>query len=431
MSVSRLVNMTNKNLNADNTNIVSIQLNLFDAYDGKHNFDEVLNQKITGHTDLNLENGIVITSPNHFEFDTRRCPKCGKLKLIKKKFIPRKAILNKIGDVVFYLKEYYCKACHRYPKVELKNILKEYSKVSIPFTENLYNKAKTGLKSLRKTSKDLKVDDVTLSHQSVANHLSVDSDKEIVFEVEEHSGYYGYDEQFITIGKESLPKAQLIDIISNQTIAIRILDEVTSKNVEDFIKDHTNKNNRKCLVTDHDHAYFSVITNLGFKKQQLCIIHFVRIVERKVNELIKKNDYSEDEIKELKEYAGRIIHIFLAKNVKDFIKRLNSFFKQWDNVPEDLKHFYNKKVIRDMHKLTQHLFDPNIPSTNNLLEGKFSGAQQQSDKKRYKTKQGCLSSLKPITERQNQELKRKKIEKNEENPDHIKLRKSIKKLFEG
>ena len=182
-------------------------------------------------------------------------------------------------------------------------------------------------------------------------------------------------------------------------------------------------------MTDHDHAYFSVVTSLGFEKQQLCIIHFVRIVERKVKDLIRKNDYSEEEIKELEEYSGRIISIFLAKNVKDFIKRLNSFFKRWDNVPEDLKLYYNKKVIRDMHKLTQHLFDSNIPNTNNLLEGKFSGAQQQSDKKRFKTKKGCYSFLKPIIERQNQELKREKIENNEENPDHIKLRKSIKELF--
>ncbi|MCL2114799.1 MAG: hypothetical protein FWH29_01085 [Methanobrevibacter sp.] len=63
--------MTSNNLTADNTNIVGIQLNLFDFYDEKPDFNEVLNQKIRGHTELNLENGVVLTSPNHFEFDTR------------------------------------------------------------------------------------------------------------------------------------------------------------------------------------------------------------------------------------------------------------------------------------------------------------------------------------------------------------------------
>ena len=76
--------MTNYNLTADNTNIKSIQLNLFDCFDEKHDFNKVLNQKIRGYTDLNLENGVFLSSPNHFEFDTRRCPKCGKFTLIKK-----------------------------------------------------------------------------------------------------------------------------------------------------------------------------------------------------------------------------------------------------------------------------------------------------------------------------------------------------------
>jgi len=59
-----------------------------------------------------------------------------------------------------------------------------------------------------------------------------------------------------------------------------------------------------------------------------------------------------------------------------------------------------------MHKLTHHIFDPKIPGTNNILESKFSGAQQKSDKKRFKTIKRSLSYLKPITERQNNELKK-------------------------
>jgi len=105
--------MIDKNLTADNTNIVGIQLNLFDFYDEKPDFNEVLNTKITGYTDLNLENGVILTSPNHFEYDTRRCPHCGRLSLIKKKFVPRHAILDKIGDAVIYLREYFCNHYHK------------------------------------------------------------------------------------------------------------------------------------------------------------------------------------------------------------------------------------------------------------------------------------------------------------------------------
>ena len=76
--------MSLNSLSADNTNIVSVQLNLFDRFDERPDFNEVLNQKIRPYTDLDLENGVVLTSSNHFEFDTRRCPKCGKFTLIKK-----------------------------------------------------------------------------------------------------------------------------------------------------------------------------------------------------------------------------------------------------------------------------------------------------------------------------------------------------------
>ena len=100
--------------------------------------------------------------------------------------------------------------------------------------------------------------------------------------------------------------------------------------------------------------------------------------------------------------------IFLATKKEDFIYRLNSFFKKWDCVPEDLKDFYNKKVVRDMGKLTVHLFDAKVQRTTNLIESKFSGAQSKSYKKLFKTIRGCLSYLKPITERQNEELKREK-----------------------
>ena len=195
-------------------------------------------------------------------------------------------------------------------------------------------------------------------------------------------------------------------IISNQTIAIRFLDEVTSKNVENFIKDHIPENKIICLVSDHDTTYYSVVKNLKFEKHQLCLIHLVRLIQRKVKEIIKKKNLTTDEIKELKEHAGRIIGIFLSKTKEKFISKLNKFFKKWESVPKDLKNYCNKKIVRDMNKLTHHLFDPKIPGTNNILESKFSGAQQKSDKKRFKTIKGCLSYLKPITERQNDELKK-------------------------
>ena len=74
---------------------------------------------------------MVLANTNHFEFDNWGCPKCGKLSLIKKKFIKRNATIDKIGDVVFYLKQYFWTKCHKYSKVELKNVLEKYKKTAI------------------------------------------------------------------------------------------------------------------------------------------------------------------------------------------------------------------------------------------------------------------------------------------------------------
>jgi hypothetical protein len=71
-----------------------------------------------------------------------------------------------------------------------------------------------------------------------------------------------------------------------------------------------------------------------------------------------------------------------------------------------LKIFTIKKVVKDMHNLTHHLFDSRIHRSTNLIEAKFSAAQKESEKKRFKTVKSCLSYLKPITERQNERLKR-------------------------
>ena len=102
--------------------------------------------------------------------------------------------------------------------------------------------------------------------------------------------------------------------ISNQTIAIRFLDKVTSKNVENFIKDHIPE-------------YYSVVKNLKFEKHQLCVIHLVKLIQRKVKEIIKKKNLTTDEIKKLKEHADRIIGIFYQKPKKSLFLSLINFLK--------------------------------------------------------------------------------------------------------
>jgi len=53
---------------------------------------------------------------------------------------------------------------------------------------------------------------------------------------------------------------------------------VTSENVKEFIETYIPDDKRKCLITDHDTTYTSVVSDLGFEKHQKCIVHFLDII---------------------------------------------------------------------------------------------------------------------------------------------------------
>jgi predicted nucleic-acid-binding Zn-ribbon protein len=118
--------------------------------------------------------------------------------LNKKKFVSKNAILDKIGDVKFYLRQYYCKTCHTYPKIKLESIVSDYEKISKDFKGKLVRKAKTGRKSLRKTNKDYKEDNISISHQTIHNILNIGNKKELTFKTLDLTGYFEFNERHLT-----------------------------------------------------------------------------------------------------------------------------------------------------------------------------------------------------------------------------------------
>jgi cobalamin biosynthesis Co2+ chelatase CbiK len=121
--------------------------------------------------------------------------------LNKKKFVSKNVILDKIEDVKFYLRQYYCKTYHTYPKVKLESIVSDYEKICKEFKDKLVRKAKTGRKSLRKTSEDYKEDNISVSHQTIHNILNIGYKKELTFKTLDLIGYFEFDEQHLTMTK--------------------------------------------------------------------------------------------------------------------------------------------------------------------------------------------------------------------------------------
>ncbi|MDR3062534.1 MAG: hypothetical protein LBU40_00155, partial [Methanobrevibacter sp.] len=305
------------------SNIKSIQYKLSDFGAKVPDFKEAVKNSFNHLNKFKTDINIHIPEPYHFEFNNRICPHCGEDSLNKKKFVTKDVILDKIGEVKFYLKQYYCKECHTYHKVKLKHIIKDYEKISKPFKDKLIRKSKTGRKSLRKTSEDYKEDDISISHQSIHNILNIGDKNELTFKTLDLTGYFEFDEQHLTMQKNKKFKGQLIDSTTNQTISIKIHDKTNSKNVKKFLQKNIPENKRKCITTDHHPAYTAPIKNLGFEKHQLCVFHFEKIVDDKINEHFKKNKYTKKEKKKIKKYGWKLKNLFISKDLKDFINKLN------------------------------------------------------------------------------------------------------------
>jgi hypothetical protein len=115
-----------------------------------------------------------------------------------------------------------------------------------------------------------------------------------------------------------------------------------------FLNDNIPKNKRKCITTDHHPAYGVPIMNLGFEKHQSYVFRFGKIVDKKIKKEFKRNNYTEEEKEKIKEYGQKFKSLFLCDDLKEFISKLNKLWIIFDDLPQFLKDFYNKKIIKNI-----------------------------------------------------------------------------------
>jgi hypothetical protein len=218
-----------KTVNIIDINIKSIQYTLLDFGANVPDFKEVVKNSFKPLNNFITNINIHTSKFYYFKFIGKIYPHCGKNSLIKKKFVHKYVILDKIREVKFHLRQYYCKKkYHTYPKVKLKAIVSDYKNIFKHFRDKLLRKAKTGRKSLRKTSEDYKEDNISISHQTIHNMLNIGDKNELMFKTLDFSGYFEFDEQHLTMNSNKKFKGQLIDSMTNQTISIKIADKSNS-----------------------------------------------------------------------------------------------------------------------------------------------------------------------------------------------------------
>ena len=120
----------------------------------------------------------------------------------------------------------------------------------------------------------------------------------------------------------------------------------------------------------------------------------------KRDQLEKENKKLDKEIKsyqnELNEYnynMERIQNIWKSKTKKEARRRINTIYNQRKHLLPIIKTFI-KKVKKNTEVLINHLEDPNIPATNNIVENYYRTTLPRKHKRIYRTLEGLKKRIK-------------------------------------
>lgn len=270
----------------------------------------------------------------------------------------------------------------------------------------------------------------------------------------ESSGILHYDEEYFTKNKEKYVRLTILDaktrLILNDQIILQ--DQFDIDFIEIFLKYSLENQKRKILITDGNTAYPDIIKRLNMK-QQKCVFHKMQnqrtpvwkkihrlerkikskenqinkniekintinkkyktkpgpipLKEKKIRRNIQKRKTLERENKKLKQeirkikkeikdyekYNERISSVFKSKTLKQAQKRFRRLQGEIKSMPEEVQKFI-KSLSKDFETTTTYLINPEIPNTNNLLEGFYKITFPGKIKKIFRTEKGIKIRLK-------------------------------------
>ena len=253
--------------------------------------------------------------------------------------------------------------------------------------ENLYQIYGAGLHKIRF---DLKQQhNIEISHQSIENIL-LNSNYEFNYENRSYSGYYLFDSLWVKINGEWNYILALFDVKLNTLVSIKLADSEDSKTIYQFLNESLRNQEKKSIGTDLKHEYREAIDKLKVK-HHFCKFHVKQAINKRFKDYFDKNQLKEEEFEELIDLKKHIFKILDAENLNDaknLRKRL--FERKFPQNTFTIK-IVDKFIIPYFQKLTNHLENKNIPSTNNKIENIFQKIFPKHIKRTMKIEQGLLS----------------------------------------
>lgn len=382
--------MTNNNINAPYDYMESKQFKLFDFVPEFSEFRQ--SDDLSRFGCQNIEDNLIRLEKHgkiYFKNKIAVCPSCNSRNTVKNGTYERKLIFLRIGEQICTIQKYKCKKCGKVFYSDLSSLVYLNSNITLPVIDcikNLYQIYGAGLHKIRFNLKQ--EHNIEISHQSIENIL-LKSDYEFDYENWSYSGYYLFDSLWVKINGVWMYLLALFDVKLNTIVSIKLVESEDSETIYQFLDDSLRNQKKISIGTDLKHEYRKSIDKLKVK-HHFCKFHVKQRINKRFRNYFDKNKLDEKSIDRLINLKQLIFQLLDAetldesKNIQD--KLIN--FKCENN--KFIKKLLWNFIIPHFKKLTTHLENQYIPSTNNKIENIFQKVFPKHIKRTMKIENGLL-----------------------------------------
>ena len=380
------------------------------------------------------------------------CPHCYTRRVTKWNLYVKDVISEEYcGEII--IQRYRCKRCKRTFILDLEDEFDSHSHISNSLKQKACEIKELNWSSLRDIAEYFKIFyGINISHETVRKSLLVIEGNEIDYEIENLSGYYGYDAQWVKINKEWKFRHVVYDTIQRMPIAELFADEETNSDVKKLIETHIPPVKRIGIVTDTKKGYDQVMRELNFKRHQYCTFHFKLNLNKRVRE--ERNKIKREIKRKLKaehpEYSDLTIKNKTKELMKPFQKEVGyalqfiyqlfnsgSFSKAEAyvylikankmNFPKFIEEYLDETffpVYKSYIYYLENEFKGKLESTDNKTEGYFRATLPKAHKRKFRTLEGVINQT---YHRGNGYIKRRKQENEKKKKEEEIIKKNYRK----
>ena len=326
----------------------------------------------------------------YFENRIAICPSCKSHHTVKNGTYERKLIFLRIGEQICTVQKYKCKKCGKVFYTDLSSIVYANSNITLPVIEcieNLYQIYGAGLHKIRF---DLKQQhNIEISHQSIENIL-LESNYQFDYQNWTYSGYYLFDSLWVKINGIWNYILALFDVKLNTIVSVKLVDSEDSKTIYQFLNESLRNQKKISIGTDLKHEYREAIDKLKVK-HHFCKFHVKQAINKRFKDYFDKNQLTDEEKDILTDLKQDIYKVLDAETLNDAKKLRDMLIDKKYPKNKFTDKILWKFIIPYFKKLTTHLENSNIPSTNNKIENIFQKVFPKHIKRIMKIELGLLS----------------------------------------